>query len=150
MVEIREAQSADVSLQTVIQALKDQAQPPHSGIREYPEDACILLSQSDSLVLLEGVAYCKLHYPDSSMNLLQIVLLANLHRSYVERLHADLGHFWQAKSCMAVSRHVYFPGWRSFTGLLVIPLPTRSSGRRYAYSVFRQKFLSFFLLPMDL
>jgi len=31
---------------------------------------------------------------------------------------------------------------------LVIPPPTRSSGRRY--SIFQQKFLSFFLLPKDL
>ena len=37
--EIRPAQSADNSLQSVTQALKDQAQPPHSGIRQYPEDA---------------------------------------------------------------------------------------------------------------
>jgi len=31
---------------------------------------------------------------------------------------------------------------------LIIPPPTQSSGRRY--SVFQQKFLSFFLSPMDL
>ena len=38
---------------------------------------------------------------------------------FVERLHADLGHFGQTKTCIAVSRCAYFPGWWSFTALLV-------------------------------
>ena len=50
MDEIRQAQAADDSLQPVIQALKDQVQPHHSGLCQYPTDTCILLSQWDSLV----------------------------------------------------------------------------------------------------
>ena len=102
--EICHAQAADDSLQLVLQALKDQAQPPHSGICQYPEDTRVLLSQWDLLVLQDDILYRKFHYPDGTMNFLQIVLQAKLHRSYIERLHG-----W-TKTCHAVSRCVYFPG----------------------------------------
>jgi len=106
--EIHEGQPADDSLQPVIQTLKDQVQPPHSGKWENPEDARILLSQLDSLVFQEGVLYCKFHYPDGSTNFLRIILLAELHRSCIERLHANLGYFGRVKTCMAVSHCVNF------------------------------------------
>ena len=57
--------------------------------------------------------------PDGSVDLLRIVLPLKLRRSYVERLHADTGHFGQTSTCCAVSRCAYFPGWQSFTRLLV-------------------------------
>ena len=94
--EIREAQSVDDSLQPVMQALKDQVKPPHHGIREFPEDARILLSKWDSLVLQDGASYRKFHYPDGSTNFLQIVLPTKIRLPYIEHLHADLGHFGQA------------------------------------------------------
>jgi len=53
------------------------------------------------------------------VNFLQIVLPAKLRRPFIERLHAELGHFGQTKTCYAVSHRAYFPGWRSYTGLLV-------------------------------
>jgi len=76
--EIRQTQAADDSLQPVLQALKDQTKPSHNDLHQYPEDACVLLFQWDSLILQEGVLYQKFHYPDSSTNFLQIVLLAKL------------------------------------------------------------------------
>jgi len=70
------------------------------GTRQYSEEARVLLSQRDSLILREGILYRKFHYPDGSTNFLQIVLPAKLHHSCVEQLHADLGHFgWMKTSC---------------------------------------------------
>jgi len=110
--EICEAQSIDDNLQLVIQALVDKVKPPEGSLHEYPEEARVLFSQWDSLVLEEGVLYRRYRY-------LQVVLPVKLQRLYVEHFHADLGHFGRAKTCMAVARRVYFPGWRSFTGMLV-------------------------------
>jgi len=63
--------------------------------------------------------YRKFHYPDGTVNFLQIVLPTKLRRPFIERLHSELGHFGRTKTCYAVSRRAYFPGWRSYTGLLV-------------------------------
>jgi len=49
--DIREAQSRDDNLQPVIQALTAKVKPPQGTLREYPEEARILFSQWDSLVL---------------------------------------------------------------------------------------------------
>jgi len=117
--EIRDAQSTDDSLQPVMQALRDLVQPPHRGIQEFPEDARILLSQWNSVVLQDGVLYRRFHYLDGTTNFLQIVLPTKIRHPYIERLLAHIGHFERAKTCMAVSRRTYFPGWWSCTGLLV-------------------------------
>ena len=117
--DIRKEQAADDCLQPVMKALDDRARPPHGDLRRYPKETRILLSQQDSLVLQDGILYQKFHRPDGSVDFLQIVMPTKLRRLYVERLHADLGHFGRSKTCNAVSRRVYFPGWRSFTGLLV-------------------------------
>jgi len=53
-----------------------------------------------------------------------VVLPVKLRRPYVEWLHTDLGHFGKAKTYMAIARCAYFPGWRSFTGMLVRTCPT--------------------------
>jgi len=117
--DICEAQAADDCLQLIIKALEDCAQLPHSDMRQYPEETRILLSQWESLVLQDGILYRKFHRPDGSVEFLQIVLPVKLRRCYIERLHADLGHFGRTKTCYAVSRCPYFPSWRSFTVLLV-------------------------------
>ena len=74
--------------------------------------------------------YRRYHYPDGTTRYLQVVLPAKLRRPYVERLHADLGHFGRAKTCMALARRAYFPGWRSFTGMLVRTCPTCNMHQR--------------------
>jgi len=117
--EIRQSKADDDSLRPVLQAMKDQTKLPSSDLRQYPENARILLSQWDSLILQEGVLCWKFHHPGSSVDFLQIVLPVKLHLPYIERLHTDLGHFGWTTACYAVSRHVYFLGWHSFTGLLV-------------------------------
>jgi len=82
---------------------------------------CCLL---DSLVLEDSVLYRRYHYPDGTTQYLQVLLPAKLRRPYVERLHADLRHFGRVKTCMALARRAYFPGWRSLTWMLVRTCPT--------------------------
>jgi len=117
--DIREAQAADDSLQPVIQALMDRVKPPQDGLQDYPEEARILFAQWDSLVLEDSVLYRRYHYPDGTTRYLQVVLPVKLRRPYIERMHADLGHFGRTKTCLALARRAYFPGWRSLTGLIV-------------------------------
>jgi len=117
--EIREAQSVDDNLQPVIQALANKVKPLQGTLREYPEEARTIFSQWDSLVLEDDVLYRRYHYPDGTTQYLQVVLPVKLRRPYIECLHADLGHFGRAKTCLALARRAYFPGWRSFAGMLV-------------------------------
>jgi len=98
--EIREAQSVDDNLQPVIQALVEGVKPPQGNLRDYLEEARVLISQWHSLVLEDSVLYRRYHYPDCTTRYLQVVLPAKLRHPYVERLHAALGHFGRAKSCM--------------------------------------------------
>jgi len=117
--DIRAVQAEDDNLLPVIQALLVQKQPAHADLRQYPEEARVLLAQWDSLIPQDGTLYRKFHYPDGTVNFLQIVLLTKLRGPFIERLHSELGHFGRTKTCYAVSRRAYFPGWRSYTGLLV-------------------------------
>jgi len=87
--EICEAQSADDSLQPVMQALKDLVKPPHLGIWEFPEDTRILLSQWDSVLLQYGIFYRKFHYLGGTANFLQIVLPTKIRCPYIKDLHTD-------------------------------------------------------------
>ena len=100
--DICTAQAEDDNLIPVIQALLDQNQPAHDDLRQYPEEARVLLAQWDSLVLQDGTVYRKFHFPDGTLNL-QIVLPAKLRRPFIERLHAELRHFGRTKTCYAVS-----------------------------------------------
>jgi len=88
--DIRAAQAADDNLLPVIQALLDQKQPASANLRQYPEEARVLLAQWDSLVLQDGTLYRKFHYPDGTVNFLQIVLPTKLCRPFIERLHSEL------------------------------------------------------------
>jgi len=90
---IRNAQATGGNLQPVIKALTDRVKPPHDSLRDYPEEARILLAQWDSLVLEDDVLYRRYHYPDDTTKYLQVVIPTVLRRPYVERLHADIGHF---------------------------------------------------------
>jgi len=102
--DIREAQSLDDNLQPVIQALTEGARPPQGSLRDYPEEARALFSQWNSLVLEAGVLYRRYHCPDGTTLYLQVVLPVKLRQPYVERLHADLGHFGRTKTCMSLAR----------------------------------------------
>jgi len=117
--DIREAQAADDSFQPVIQALMDGVKPPQESLRDYLEEARILFAQWDSLVLEDSVLYSRYHYPHGTTRYLQVVLPAKLRCPYIERLHADLGHFGKTKTCLALARRAYFSGWHSLTGLVM-------------------------------
>ena len=121
---IHDAQANDENIQLVIKTLTDGVKPPHDSLRDYPEEAHILLAQWDSLVLENDVLYRRYHYPDGTTKYLQVVIPTALRRPYVERLHADIGHFGRTKTCLALARRAYFPGWRALTGLLVRNCPT--------------------------
>ena len=101
--EIHEAQSIDDNLQPVIQGLVDKVKPPQCSLQNYPEEARALFSQWDSLVLEDSILFRRNHYPDGTTRCLQMVIPVKLRRPYVKRLHADLGHFGRAKTCMAVA-----------------------------------------------
>jgi len=120
---IRDAQATDDNIQPVIKALTDRVKPPHDSLRDYPEEACILLAQWNSLVLEDDVLYRRYHYPDGTTKYLQVVIPTALRHPYVERLHADIGHFGRTKTCLALARRAYFPGWRALTGMLVRNCP---------------------------
>ena len=117
--EIRAAQSADDGLSIVIAYCKNGNLPGKDEVRTLPEEARELLLQWDSLQLQNDILYRKYHHLDGSTKYLQLVLLGKLHHQYVERLHADLGHFGEAKTCEAIARRVYFPGWQHYTKLIV-------------------------------
>jgi len=108
----------------------DGVKLPQGSLHDYPEEARILFSQWDSLVLEESVLYCQYHYPDGTIKYLQVVLPIKFRHPYVERLHADLGHFGRAKTCMALACQAYFPGWCSFRGMLVRTCPTCNMHQR--------------------
>ena len=101
---IRDAQATDDNLQPVIKARIDGVRPPHDSLLDFPEEARILLTQWDSLVLEDDVVYRRYHYPDGMTKYLQVVIPAKLRRPYVERLHADIGHFGRTKTCLALAR----------------------------------------------
>ena len=48
---IRDAQAKDENIQPVMKTLSDGAKPSHDSLRDYPEEARILLAQWDSLIL---------------------------------------------------------------------------------------------------
>ena len=66
--DIRAVQAEDDNLVPVIQPLLDQAQPAHADLRQYPEEARVLLAQWDSLVLQDGTLHRNFHYPDGTVN----------------------------------------------------------------------------------
>jgi len=70
-------------------------------------------------VVENDILYRKFCHPDGTTNYLQIVLPSVLRQPYCKRLHADLGHIGQTKTCLAFSSRAYFPGWRSYLRLLV-------------------------------
>jgi len=102
-----------------MQALSDRAKPPQENLRDYLEEARILFAHWDSLVLENSALYRRYHYPDGTTGYLQVVLPIKLRRPFIERVHAELGHFGRTKTCLALARRAYFPGWRSLTGLIV-------------------------------
>ena len=117
--EIRAAQVNDDGISIVIKYCTEKKPPDKSELRALPEEAKELLLQWDSLIVRDGILYRRFQHPDGATKFFQLVLPGKLRREYIERLHTDLGHFGQSKTCEAVSRRIYFPGWRPYTKLIV-------------------------------
>jgi len=64
--DIRNAQAIDDSLQPSHPSPVDGVKPPQDRLHDYPEEACILFFQWDSLVLEGSVLYRRYHYPDGT------------------------------------------------------------------------------------
>jgi len=93
------AQAEDDSIKVVLDYLSSGEGLHSIDIRQYPEEARQLFGRWESLVIRDGV-----YHTDGVTKFLQVVLLAVLRRSFVEKLHAELGHFGRAKTALAVSR----------------------------------------------
>jgi len=117
--ELIAAQQAEEAIRIVVEFYKKGEPPDRDEIRTVPEEAKQLLFQFETLTVRDGLLYRRFVHRDGSTKHLQLILPTKLRREYVERIHANLGHFGQAKTCEAVARRVYFPGWRPFTKLIV-------------------------------
>jgi len=117
--ELVAAQQAEEAIRVTIEFYKKGEPPDRDEIRTVPEEAKELLLQFETLVVKDGLLYRRFVHRDSSTKHLQLILPAKLRKEYIERIHADLGHFGQAKTCEAVARRAYFPGWRPYTKLIV-------------------------------
>ena len=93
--------------------------PDRDEIRTILEEAKDMLLQFESLVVKNDILHRQFMHRDGSTRHLQLILPTKMRREYIERTHADLGHFGQAKTCEAVARRAYFPGWRPYTKLVV-------------------------------
>jgi len=102
-----------------VEFCKEGEPPDRDEIRTIPEEAKGMLLQFETLVVKNDLLYCRFVHRDGSTKHLQLILPTKIRRDYIERIHADLGHFGQAKTCEAVARRVYFPGWRPYTKLIV-------------------------------
>jgi len=98
----------------------EKGEPPdRDEIRTVPEEAKEMLLQFESLVVKNEILYRRYMHRDGSTKHFQLILPTKMRREYIERIHADLGHFGHAKTCEAVARRAYFPGWRPYTKLIV-------------------------------
>ena len=117
--ELIAAQQADEAIRVTIEFYRKGEPPDRDEIRTVPEEAKQLLFQFETLTVRDELLYRHFVRRDGSTKHLQLILPTKLRRVHVERIHADLGHFGQAKTCEAVARRAYFPGWRPFTKLIV-------------------------------
>jgi len=117
---IRLTQRKDDCIRTVMDLLNSHVEPPDwVELQKHNEETRILLTQWESLTVMNGIAYRRFLHADGSTKYLQILLPATLRKEFVARLHAETGHWGQTKTCSAVALRAYFPGWRSFTKLIV-------------------------------
>jgi len=117
--ELIAAQMAEDAIRITVEYCGKGVPPDRNEIRTVPEEAKELLLQFESLLVRSDILYRRFQHRDGSTKYLQLILPTKMRREYMERIHADLGHFGQAKTCEAVARHVYFPGWRPCTKLIV-------------------------------
>jgi len=118
--ELVAAQQAEEAIRVTVEFYKKGEPPDRDEIRTIPEEAKQLLLQFETLVMKDELLYRRFVHRDGSTKHLQLILPTKLRKEYIEHIHADLGHFGQAKTCEAVARRAYFPGWHPY--LLFAPL----------------------------
>jgi len=97
--ELIAAQQAEDAIRIAIEYCRKGVPPDRDEIRTIPEEAKELLLQFESLVVKNDILYCRFQHRDGSTKYLQLILPAKMWREYIERIHVDLGHFGQAKTC---------------------------------------------------
>jgi len=117
--ELVATQQAEEAIRVTVEFYKKGELPDRDEIRTIPEEAKQLLLQFETLVMKDELLYSRFVHRDGSTKHLQLILPTKLRKEYIERIHADLGHFGQAKTCEAVARRAYFPGWCPYTKLIV-------------------------------
>jgi len=117
--ELIAAQQAEEAIRITLEFCEKGKPPDCDEIKTVPEEAKEPLLQFETLVVKNGLLYRRYVHRDGSTKHLQLILPTKLRKEYIERIHADLGHFGQAKTCEAVARRAYFPGWRPYSKLIV-------------------------------
>ena len=117
--EILTAQAGDKAIRSILDYLQKGRPPDASEIRQLSGEARQMVLQWDSLILREDILYRRFQHADGSTKYFQLVLPGRMRKNYLEKLHADLGHFGKNKTCEAVTRRAYFPEWRHYTKLIV-------------------------------
>jgi len=117
--EIIAAQKAEDAIRIAIEYCNKGVPPDRDEIRTIPEEAKELLLQFESLLVQNDILYRWFQHRDGSTKYLQLILPTKMRKEYIERIHVDLGHFGQAKTCEAVARRAYFPGWCPYTKMIV-------------------------------
>jgi len=128
--ELVAAQQVEEAIRVTIEFCKKGEPPDRDEIRTIPEEAKDMLLQFETLVMRNGLLYRRFVHRDGSTKHLQLILPTKMCREYIEHIHADLGHFGQAKTCEAVARRAYFPGWRPYKKLIVRNCTTCSKSHR--------------------
>jgi len=128
--ELREAQQKDDGVRISIEFWQKGVPPDRTEIRAIPEDGKSLLLQFESLQVCDGILYRRFHHPDGTTKYWQLVLPVSLRREYIQRIHVDLGHFGQTKTCEAFARRADFLGWRPYVKLVVRNCTTCNKSQR--------------------
>ena len=96
--ELIEAQKAEDAIRIAMEYYNKGVPPDRDEIRAIPEEAKELLLQFESLLIQNNILYRWFQHRDGSTKYLQLILPTKMRKEYIERIHADLGHFGQAKT----------------------------------------------------
>jgi len=91
--ELVAAQQAEEAIRVTIEYCKKGEPPDRDEIRTIPEEAKDMLLQFETLVVKNDILYRRYVHRDGSTKHLQLILPTKMRREYIERIHADLGHF---------------------------------------------------------
>jgi len=91
--ELVAAQQAEEAIRVTVEFYKKGEPPDRDEIRTIPEEAKQLLLQFETLVMKDELLYRRFVHRDGSTKHLQLILPTKLRKEYIERIHADLGHF---------------------------------------------------------